>query len=80
MTNKISYLEDGEFCLIHKNQVEFFNSNGEKVNKKVLEVSSDDQSYDKGNFKHFRAKEIHEQPSTIKASTDVITNADSFSS
>jgi len=67
MTNKISYLEDGEFCIIHKNQVEFFNSNGEKVNKKVLEVSSDDQSYDKGNFKHFMAKEIHEQPSTIKA-------------
>lgn len=67
MTNKVSYLNDGEFCFIHKNQVKFFNSEGEKVNKEVLEVSTDDQSYDKGNFKHFMAKEIHEQPDTIKS-------------
>jgi len=37
-----------------------------KVNKKVLELSSSEQDYDKGDFKHFMAKEIEEQPTTLK--------------
>ena len=66
MTNKISYLNDGEFCIIKKDQVEFFDEEGLKVNKKVLELSSKEQNYDKGDFKHFMAKEIEEQPTTLK--------------
>ena len=66
MTNKISYLNDGEFCIIKKDQVEFFDEEGTKVNKKVLELSSDEHNYDKGDFKHFMAKEIEEQPVTLK--------------
>jgi glucosamine--fructose-6-phosphate aminotransferase (isomerizing) len=66
MTNKISYLNDGEFCIIKKDQVEFFDVEGLKVNKKVLELSSKEQDYDKGDFKHFMAKEIEEQPTTLK--------------
>ena len=66
MTNKISYLNDGEFCIIKKDQVEFFDEEGLKVNKKVLELSSKEQDYDKGDFKHFMAKEIEEQPTTVK--------------
>jgi glucosamine--fructose-6-phosphate aminotransferase (isomerizing) len=66
MTNKISYLNDGEFCIIKKNQVEFFDEGGTKVNKKVLELSSKEENYDKGDFKHFMAKEIEEQPITLK--------------
>jgi glucosamine--fructose-6-phosphate aminotransferase (isomerizing) len=66
MTNKITYLEDGEFCFIRKDQVNFFNEDGIKINKKVLELSSDQQNYDKGDFKHFMAKEIEEQPQTLK--------------
>ncbi len=66
MTNKISYLNDGEFCIIKKNQVEFFDENGDKVNKKVLVLSSNEKNYDKGDFKHFMAKEIEEQPITLK--------------
>ncbi len=66
MTNKITYLEDGEFCIIKKDQVLFFNEDGTKINKKILELSSDDSSYEKGDFKHFMAKEIEEQPNTVK--------------
>ena len=66
MTNKISYLDDGEFCIIKKDQVDFFDEEGLKVNKKVLELSSKEQDYDKGDFKHFMAKEIEEQPTTLK--------------
>ncbi|MDC1200556.1 glutamine--fructose-6-phosphate transaminase (isomerizing) [Pelagibacteraceae bacterium] len=66
MTNKISYLNDGEFCIIKKDQVDFFDEDGLKVNKKVLELSSKKQDYNKGDFKHFMAKEIEEQPTTLK--------------
>jgi len=66
MTNKISYLNDGEFCIIKKDQVDFFDEEGLKVNKKVLELSSKEQDYDKGDFKHYMAKEIEEQPTTLK--------------
>ncbi len=66
MTNKITYLNDGEFCILKKDHVEFFNEDGTKINKKVLELSTDEEQYDKGDYKHFMAKEIEEQPITLK--------------
>ena len=66
MTNKITYLNDGEFCVIKKDYVEFFSEDGSKINKKVLELSSEEEKYDKGDYKHFMAKEIEEQPATLK--------------
>ena len=66
MTNKITYLNDGEFCIIKKDHVEFFSEEGSKINKKVLEMSSAEVKYDKGDYKHFMAKEIEEQPNTIR--------------
>jgi len=79
MTNKVTYLDDSEFCIIRNYEVEFFNEKGNKVNKKVLELSKDDQEYEKGDYKHFMAKEIDEQPTTIKNCVneyiDKITNS-----
>ncbi len=66
MTNKISYLNDGEFCILKKDQVEFFDTDGTKVNKKILNLSKDDQNYEKGDYKYYMAKEIDEQPTTLK--------------
>ena len=66
MTNKVSYLNDGEFCIIKKDNIDFFDQKGNKVNKKILELSSNENNYDKGEYKHFMAKEIDEQPVTIK--------------
>ncbi|WP_075520650.1 glutamine--fructose-6-phosphate transaminase (isomerizing) [Candidatus Pelagibacter communis] len=66
MTNKITYLDDGEFCIIKKTEVSFFNEQGKKINKKILSLTTDEQNYNKGDYKHFMAKEIDEQPLTIK--------------
>ena len=66
MTNKITYLDDGEFCIIKKTEVSFYNEQGKKINKKILSLTTDEQNYDKGDYKHFMAKEIDEQPLTIK--------------
>ena len=43
MTNKITYLNDGEFCVIKKDHVEFFSEEGNKINKKVLELSNQEE-------------------------------------
>ena len=66
MTNKITYLNDGEFCVIKKDYVEFYSEEGTKINKKILELSSNEEKYDRGDYKHFMAKEIEEQPTTLK--------------
>ena len=66
MTNKITYLEDGEICILTSNKVEFYNSKNKKVNKEVLTLSNDRQTANKGDFKDFMSKEINEQNITAK--------------
>ncbi len=66
MTNKISYLDDGDFCLLSKEKVEFYNSDKKKINKEVFELSNEDNVVDKGDFKDFMSKEIDEQNLTTK--------------
>ena len=66
MTNKISYLDDGELCVLTKDQVSFYDEKLNKVNKKVHTVSDNDTAIDKGEYKHFMLKEIYEQPITVK--------------
>ncbi len=66
MTNKISYLDDGDVCVLSNNKVEFYNSKNKKVNKKVLTLSDDKHSIEKGDYKDFMSKEIKEQNITAK--------------
>ena len=66
MTNKISYLDDGDVCVINKDHIEFYNQNKIKINKKVLVLSDDARSISKGDYKNFMSKEIFEQPLTLK--------------
>ena len=46
MTNKISYLDDGDFCLLSKEKVEFYNSDKKKINKEIFELSNEDNIVD----------------------------------
>jgi glucosamine--fructose-6-phosphate aminotransferase (isomerizing) len=66
MTNKISYLDDGEVCMLTKSDVTFYDPKQTKINKKVHTVSDDENTSDKGDYKNFMSKEIFEQSSTVK--------------
>ena len=66
MTNKISYLDDGEICVLSKSEISFFDANQNKINKKIHIVSDDENTADKGDYKNFMSKEIFEQPNTAK--------------
>ena len=66
MTNKISYLDDGELCVLTKDQISFYDESLKKINKKIHTMSESETAIDKGEYKHFMLKEIYEQPITIK--------------
>ena len=66
MTNKITYLDDGDICVLTNNKVEFYNSKNKKVNKEVLTLPNDKNTAEKGDYKDFMSKEINEQDITAK--------------
>jgi len=67
MTNKITYLDDGDICVLTNDKVEFYNSKNKKVNKEVLTLSNDKNIAEKGDYKDFMSKEINEQNVTARA-------------
>ena len=66
MTNKITYLDDGNLCVLSKDKVEFYDSKNKKLNKKILTLSNEKYTADKGDYKDFMSKEINEQSITTK--------------
>ena len=66
MTNKISYLDDGDICVLTKDNVSFYDVKKNKINKEVFILSDDKNISDKGDYKNFMSKEIFEQPITAK--------------
>ena len=66
MTNKISYLDDGDVCVLTSDEVKFYDSNKKMINKEIFTLSEDKSSVTKGNYKNFMIKEIFEQPITTK--------------
>ena len=66
MTNKITYLDDGDICVLSNNKIEFYNQENIKINKQVLTVSNDKFTSEKGDYKDFMSKEIYEQNVTTK--------------
>jgi glucosamine--fructose-6-phosphate aminotransferase (isomerizing) len=61
-TRKAVFLEDGEIVRVSKNGWEVFHRTGGKRSKTVFTVPWDPVSAERGGFKHFMLKEIHEQP------------------
>jgi glucosamine--fructose-6-phosphate aminotransferase (isomerizing) len=64
-TDTISYLDDGDMAVTTRNSVEVFDVQGRKVERPVIKSTASSQLVDKGNHRHFMAKEIHEQPEVV---------------
>lgn len=63
--DKIVRLGDNEIAKITKENVEFFNSKGKKINKKSQTITKSQDFLDKRGFKHYLAKEINEQAEVV---------------
>ena len=64
-TNRITYLEDGDWAVLTHNSVEIFNLDGNPVQRPMSFSQASTMLVDKGNHRHFMAKEIAEQPEVI---------------
>src|ERR1044071_1818856 len=64
-TDTISYLEDGDWAVLTRKGVQIRDEQNHKVERPVLKSTASAQLVDKGNHKHFMAKEIHEQPEVV---------------
>jgi len=64
-TDTISYLDDGDWAVVHRKSVEIHDASGKIVQREVLKSNASAFLVDKGNHRHFMAKEIHEQPEVV---------------
>jgi glucosamine--fructose-6-phosphate aminotransferase (isomerizing) len=64
-TDMISYLEDGDSVVLSRKSIEVRDVHGSKVERPVIKSSASAFLVDKGNHRHFMAKEIHEQPEVV---------------
>ncbi len=64
-TDSISYLEDGDWVVLTRDGGEIHDASGATVNREVLRSGASSFLVDKANYRHFMAKEIHEQPEVV---------------
>lgn len=65
-TKSFVYLNDGEFAELCKDGLQFYNQNGEQIEREVTEITWSAESAEKGGYAHFTIKEIYEQPKALK--------------
>ena len=64
-TDMVSYLEDGDWVVVTRGGAEIHDRDGNVVHRAVLKSQASVLLIDKGNHRHFMAKEIHEQPEVV---------------
>ncbi|MFZ1681959.1 MAG: glutamine--fructose-6-phosphate transaminase (isomerizing), partial [Rhizobiaceae bacterium] len=64
-TSTITYLEDGDWAVIRRNEAHIYDMSGQEVERASQISSASAFLVDKGNHRHFMEKEIHEQPEVI---------------
>jgi glucosamine--fructose-6-phosphate aminotransferase (isomerizing) len=64
-TDNIAYLEDGDWAVITREGVTIHGRDGAVVDRGVFKSAATGLIVDKGNFRHFMVKEIHEQPEVV---------------
>jgi len=64
-TDQVSYLEDGDWVVVTRSGAKIHDSDGKLAERAVLKSQTSVLLIDKGNHRHFMAKEIHEQPEVV---------------
>jgi glutamine---fructose-6-phosphate transaminase (isomerizing) len=76
MTDRITYLDEGDFAIITRNSLEIRDAAGNLANRDLRQIHIDAAQVDKGGYKHFMAKEIAEQPQVLQGALNHYINAD----
>ncbi|MCI3131135.1 glutamine--fructose-6-phosphate transaminase (isomerizing) [Phenylobacterium aquaticum] len=77
-TNRIAYLEDGDFAILDHDTARIFDQTGAPADRPIKIVPASAVMMEKGNYRHFMEKEIHDQPEgcqrTIAAYVDPLAS------
>jgi glucosamine--fructose-6-phosphate aminotransferase (isomerizing) len=64
-TNRITYLEDGDWTVLTRNSVEIYGPDNRRIERPMSFSQASSMMVDKGGHRHFMAKEIAEQPEVV---------------
>jgi glucosamine--fructose-6-phosphate aminotransferase (isomerizing) len=64
-TDRITYLDDGDWAVLSRTGVRIFDESGVEVERPMTKTLATSLLVDKGNHRHFMAKEIYEQPEVV---------------
>ncbi len=76
LTRRVIYLKDGDRAIIRKGTAEIYDAQQHAVKREIVTVSAAPMLVDKGGYRHFMEKEIHEQPDAISNTLSAMTAAD----
>ncbi|WP_373053039.1 glutamine--fructose-6-phosphate transaminase (isomerizing) [Thioalkalivibrio sp.] len=76
VTQRFVDLEDGDFAVLERQAIAVYDRDGEPVQRPVRESSREALAADRGGYRHFMLKEIHEQPEAIAATLEGRLGAD----
>ncbi|WP_433737927.1 glutamine--fructose-6-phosphate transaminase (isomerizing) [Pseudomonas putida] len=66
VTDRFMYLEEGDIAEIRRDSVQIWDVTGQVVERQTVQYSDGAEAADKGEFRHYMLKEIHEQPSVVQ--------------
>ncbi|WP_323167210.1 glutamine--fructose-6-phosphate transaminase (isomerizing) [Pseudomonas atacamensis] len=66
VTDRFMYLEEGDIAEIRRDSVQIWDVNGNAVERATVQYTDGAEAADKGEFRHYMLKEIHEQPAVVQ--------------
>jgi glucosamine--fructose-6-phosphate aminotransferase (isomerizing) len=66
VTDRFMYLEEGDIAEIRRDSAQIWDVNGQAVEREVVQYRDSAEATEKGTFRHFMLKEIHEQPTVVQ--------------
>ena len=66
VTDRFRYLEEGDIAEIRRDSVQIWDVNGKSVQRETVQYRDGAEAADKGEYRHYMLKEIHEQPAVVQ--------------
>ncbi|QKF50567.1 glutamine--fructose-6-phosphate transaminase (isomerizing) [Pseudomonas graminis] len=66
VTDRFMYLEEGDIAEIRRDSVQIWDASGLHVEREIVQYHEGAEAADKGEYRHFMLKEIHEQPKVVQ--------------
>lgn len=76
LTRNVIYLKDGDYAALSLDNVQIYDRDGQPANREIIRTMASPALIDKGGFRHFMEKEIHEQPEAIAHTISAMTAID----